>query len=100
MQFSDKEELKASLRWMLRQREAEPFFDFLDAVIRDVKTSEDTCALHRHDERRKFAANLIAMAEADKSDGQDQGDSEQERRNASRVGTRKSRRHGPSGRGR
>lgn len=96
----DKEELKASLRWMARQREADAFFEFLDDVVRDTKSAEDTCALHRHDERRKFAANLIAMAEADKSDGQEPSDSEQERRNASRVGTRKSRRHGPSGRGR
>lgn len=94
-----KEDTEIALRWFARQPESAAFFAALAAVVSDVNSPVDTCALHRHDERRKFAFNLIAMAEANKSDGQESNSDEQERRNAPRNGQRKNRRHGPSGRG-
>lgn len=97
--ISHKDDVEIALRWFVRQPESAAFFAALDAIVSDVNSPVDTCALHRHDERRKFAANLIAMAEANKSDGQDSNSDEQERRNVPRSGQRKNRRHGPSGRG-
>ena len=95
---SHKEDAERALRWFARQPESAGFFNALDAVVLDVNSPIETCALHRHDACRKFAANLIAMAEAKNSDGHENTGDEQERRNVPRGGQRKNRRHGPSGR--
>lgn len=90
------EEVKHAIRWFARQPESEPFFAALQAVLEDIAGNVDASALHRHDERRKFAADLIAMAEAEKRDGPE--GIEPERRNGPRAQQRRSRRHGPAGR--
>jgi hypothetical protein len=59
----------------------------------------ETCALQRHDERRRFAAELIDAATVEGSDGSESS-TERDRRNAPAVESRKSRRHGPAGRSR
>ncbi len=91
-----REEVEASLNWFSRQPQSDAFFAALEAIVFETNSPVETCALHRHDERRKFAANLIAMAETGKRDGNENGTDEQERRNVQRSGQRKSRRHGPS----
>lgn len=93
LRLSD-DEVRLSFNWFTRQRESAPFMAFLHTVLTEIGPT-DTCALHRHDERRKFAADLIAMAETEKSDGPDQPSDGQEQRNDKRGGQRKSRRHGP-----
>lgn len=91
------EDVKHAVRWFSRQPESAPFFAALQGVVEQIGGHLETCALHRHDERRKFAADLIAMAEAQKSDGPE--NDETERRYGQRGATqRKSRRHGPAGR--
>ena len=94
MRLADEEVIQA-LRWFARQPQSEPFFAALQSIVEEIGGLQDTCALHRHDERRKFAADLIAMAEAEKRDGPED---EAERRNGTRAATRRSRRHGPAGR--
>lgn len=88
------DELEHAVRWFSHQPESAPFFAFLRSVVMEIGPV-DTCALHRHDERRKFAADLIAMAEADKRDGPEE---QFERRNGTRATPRKSLRRGPAGR--
>ena len=90
------EDVKHAVRWFARQPESAPFFAALQAVVEEIGGPMETCALHRHDERRKFASDLIAMAEAEKRDGPESN--ELERRNVSRAEPRKNRRHGPAGR--
>jgi hypothetical protein len=90
------EEVKAAVWRIARTPEGQLLFSALQSVVEEIGPVE-TCALHAHNERRKFAANLVAMAEADKRDGT--VDEEVERRNGTaRTSTRKSRRHGPAGR--
>lgn len=97
MKLSD-EEVKQAIRWFARQPESIPFFACLETIV-DGIGPEDTCALHRHEERRKFAANLIAMAESEKRDGQDSdGTHAPERPKQLRRGPARTRRAGPSGR--
>lgn len=88
------DDCKAALGWFFRTPQGQIFHEALQSVVEEIGPTE-TCALHRHDERRRFAANLIAMAEAEFSDGQG---NEVERRHGRQGGQRKSRRHGPSGR--
>lgn len=91
------EDVKHAVRWFARQQESHPFFAALQAIVEEIGGPVEACALHRHDERRKFASDLIAMAEAEKRDGNE--GSELERRKPTnpklpRVG----RRAGPAGR--
>src|SRR5262249_18732665 len=67
LKFSD-EEVRHAVRWFYRQPEGQPFFDALQSILEEIAGPQDASALHRHDERRKFAADLIAMAEAEKRD--------------------------------
>ena len=94
LKLSD-DDVRHALHWFSRQPESAPFFAALQAVVEEIGPP-DTCALHAHNARRTFAADLIAMAEADKRDGTG---NEIERRNEARPQQRKSRRHGPAGRG-
>lgn len=89
------EDVKLAVWRIARTPEGQLLFSALQSVVEEIGPVE-TCALHAHNARRIFAANLIAMAEAEFSDG-----SESEptgRRNAGRTETRKSKRHGPAGR--
>lgn len=88
------EDVQHSMRWFARQPESAPFFAALHGILAEIGPT-DTCALHAHNERRKFASDLIAMAEAEKRDGPED---EFERRNGPRAAPRKTRRHGPAGR--
>lgn len=97
MKLSD-EEVKQAVRWFSRQRESYPFFAALQSVLEESGPLE-TCALHRHDERRKFAANLIAMAETEHSDGQNSDRThDADRPKHHRKGPGRTRRAGPAGR--
>lgn len=88
-------EVKAALNWFSRQREGVAFFALLQSVVEEIGPTE-TCALHAHNARRTFAADLIAMTEAEKSDGPEDGTDE--RRYGAPGKQRKSRRAGPAGR--
>ncbi|NTG01874.1 hypothetical protein G6L30_17295 [Agrobacterium rhizogenes] len=91
------EEVKLSVRWILRQREALPFLAALQGILEEVGPSE-TCALHAHNERRKFASDLISMrAEEADSDGSDKADERKTKIRPASAKPRKSRRHGPAG---
>jgi hypothetical protein len=89
------DDVKAAVWRIARTPEGQLLFSALQFIVEEIGPVE-TCALHAHNERRKFAATLIAMAEADRRDGNE--DEDVERRNVSRTPTRKSRRHGPAGR--
>jgi hypothetical protein len=92
------EDVRHSFRWFSRQSESAPFLNFLQAVLEEIGPVE-TCALHAHNERRKFASDLIAMAETDRRDESDQGGTDEpERRHGTKSIQRKSRRAGPAGR--
>lgn len=89
------DDVKTAVWKIARTPEGQVLFSALHSVLEETGPFE-TCALHRHDERRKFAANLIAMAETERTYEPEDAD---ERRNAPRSGKRKeSRRHGPAGR--
>lgn len=90
------EDVKHAVRWFSRQQEGQPFFAALQSLVEEIGGPVDACALHRHDERRKFASDLIAMAEAEKRDGNE--GKELERRNPTSPKPRVSRRAGPAGR--
>ncbi|MBD9540113.1 hypothetical protein IB276_11675 [Ensifer sp. ENS04] len=97
MKLSD-EDVKQALRWFARQPESDPFFACLESIVDEIGPV-DTCALHAHNERRKFAANLIAMAESEKRDGQDSDRTHApDRPKQLRRGPAKKRRAGPAGR--
>ncbi|WP_158000364.1 hypothetical protein [Sinorhizobium meliloti] len=96
MKLSD-EEVKQALRWFARQPESVPFFACLESIIDEIGPTE-TCALHRHDERRKFASNLIAMAETEKRDGQDSDSTHAPERRTQQRKTSSRLRRGPAGR--
>lgn len=89
------EDVRAAVWRIARTPEGQLLFSALQSVVEEIGPVE-TCALHAHNARRIFASDLIAMAEADFSDGLEESDSG--RRNAARTETRKSRRHGPAGR--
>lgn len=89
------EEVQHALRWFSKQQQSEPFFAALQTIIEEIAGPQDTCALHRHDERRRFAADLMAMAEAEASDGPHE---QADRRNGSKHLPRKTLRRGPAGR--
>ncbi|WP_157747892.1 hypothetical protein [Sinorhizobium sojae] len=96
MKLSD-EEVRHALRWFARQPESIPFFACLESIVDEIGPV-DTCALHAHNERRKFAANLIAMAESEKRDGQDSDRTHAPKR-GNQPGKSQSRlRRGPAGR--
>lgn len=89
------EEVQHAVRWFSKQPESAPFFAALQSIIEEIAGPQDTCALHRHDERRRFAADLMAMAEAEASDGPHE---QADRRNGSKHLPRKTLRRGPAGR--
>lgn len=89
------DDVKAAVWRIARTPEGQLLFSALQSVVEEIGPV-DTCALHAHNARRIFAADLIAMAEADLSDGIESESTG--RRNAGRTDTRKSRRHGPAGR--
>jgi hypothetical protein len=89
------DDVKAAVWKIARTAEGQLLFSALQSIVEEIGPTE-TCALHAHNERRKFASTLIAMAEAEKRDGTE--DDDLGRRNESRTATRKSRRHGPAGR--
>jgi hypothetical protein len=91
------DDVKQSFRWFARQAESAPFMAAIYTVLAEIGPSE-TCALHAHNERRKFASDLIAMAETERRDGTDQSTDNVERRNGTKATQRKSRRAGPAGR--
>lgn len=88
------DEVQAAVWKIARTPEGQLLFSALQSVVEEIGPVE-TCALHAHNARRIFAADLIAMAEADLSDGIESESTG--RRNAVRS-ERKSRRHGPAGR--
>lgn len=89
------EEVQHAVRWFSKQPQSEPFFAALQSIVEEIAGPQDTCALHRHDERRRFAADLMAMAEAETSDGPHE---QADRRNGSKQPSRKTLRRGPAGR--
>ncbi len=91
------EDVKAAVRWIFRQRESLPLLFALQDIVAEIGPS-DTCALHAHNERRKFASDLLLMrAEEADSDGSDKADNG--RTGTTPSGTpRKRKRHGPAGR--
>lgn len=89
------DDVKAAVWKIARTPEGQVLLSALQAVVEEIGPVE-TCALHAHNERRKFASDLIAMAEAENTNEPDGTD---ERRNVSPGGKRRtSRRHGPAGR--
>lgn len=89
------EDVKVAVWRIARTPEGRLLFSALQSTVEEIGPVE-TSALHAHNERRKFAATLIAMAEVDRRDGPE--DDDVERRNGPKTATRKSRRHGPAGR--
>lgn len=89
------DDVRAALSWFEKQPQGKVFFSALQGVVEEIGPSE-TCALHAHNARRTFAANLIAMAEVGKSD---EGETEGERRNGGGIPARRTLRRGPSARG-
>ncbi|NTG61835.1 hypothetical protein G6L45_16265 [Agrobacterium rhizogenes] len=88
--------VRQSVRWILRQREAASFLAALQGILEEIGPS-DTCALHAHNERRKFASDLILMREED-ADSDGSGKVDDGRKTAQPADKpRKSRRHGPAG---
>jgi hypothetical protein len=95
LRLSD-EDVRDSIRWIFRQREARPFLSALQGILEEIGP-QDTCALHGHNERRKFASDLISMAEEEaESDGSVRSDENKQGKRAIDK-QRKSRRHGPAG---
>lgn len=91
------EDVKLAVRWIFRQREALPLLYALQDIVEEIGPS-DTCALHAHNERRKFASDLISMR-AEEADSDGSGKVEHGRQQSQPVDKqRKSRRHGPAGR--
>jgi hypothetical protein len=90
------DDVQASLSFFFRHPQSRPFVDFLFGVLTEIGPS-DTCALHAHNERRKFASDLLSTrAEEADSDGSDKADNGRKvTRPAEKQ--RKSRRHGPVG---
>ncbi len=96
----EKADVIASFKWFFRQPESRPALDYLQSVIEEIGPVE-TCALHAHNERRKFASDLIAIGTEDLgSDGPDTTDDDERRRGPAgkKPEPTKSRRHGPAGR--
>ena len=98
------EDVRLAFRRILRLPEARPALEYLQGVLEEIGPSE-TCALHAHNERRKFAAELIAMlaveagSESDGSDGpEDDGRERRLGRQGRQERGKRSRRHGPAGR--
>jgi hypothetical protein len=94
------EDVQLSIRKLFRQPEARPLVEYLQAVVDEIGPSE-TCALHAHNERRKFASELIAAAvtaRESESDGSDDKAGQDGRTAKHGAGKRRNRRHGPAGR--
>lgn len=95
------DDVKVAFRKILRLPEALPALAALHGIVDEIGPDE-TCALHAHNARRKFASELIAMAyateESDSSDGAEYATGQENRisRRGS-SGSRKGRRHGPTG---
>jgi len=96
------EDVQLSFRKILRLPEAMPALAALHAIVDEIGPSE-TCALHAHNERRRFASELLAMVAAKAEDGGEGDGSENDDRQDGRVfrrqgkGRNRSRRHGPAG---
>jgi len=93
------DDVKVSFRKFLRSPEGALALAALHGVLDQIGPDE-TCALHAHNARRKFASELIAMAYAaedpDSSDGADNAG--HDARSPRKAGQpRRNRRHGPAG---
>ncbi len=91
------EEVKSSIRWIFRQKEARPFLEFLQSELEAIG-SPDTCALQVQHGRRTFASELITAGMKGLGSDGPETDNERYRRNKPQPEQRKSRRHGPAGR--
>lgn len=97
---TDDPDLKAAVWKIARTPEGSVLFAALQSVVEEIGPT-DTCALHAHNERRKFAANLIAMAEAERNDERNADDTRGQNGNGSnnrRAGGSKTLRRGPAAR--
>lgn len=93
-------DVKFAFMRFLRSPEGRVALEALQGVVEEIGPVE-TCALHAHNERRKFAAELIAMAiaaEEPGSDGPDYAVEQTGRSSRNEHKGRRSRRHGPAGR--